>query len=378
MLNLWLHVSDADPGDDNDDDVTRVDIQRYRFNKRVLTAAGEATHPSEPEQINDERFRLSQFSSFREHYDDTKNATEFCGQAARQALMTRACRWMRDTNHPLTDAARLKSNVTLKMMLVDDEHKIIYCEVPKVACTSWKAFFANLSRNLTSAEQENLHWLVHHTDYHRRLGIKYLNQFSPDEREYRLKNYYKFMVVRNPYAKVISAWKDKFEPVHGDRNQWYRNNIGSYILEHYRGNLNNESLIKEGAATFEEFIKFIGNSNEDYIQRFDAHWWTMQNTCSPCVIQYDYIAKLETLQEDFHSIREHIAPGQQTPLPYLNVNAKSKAIAEQKNIERFVAKLSDVDVSMLNQAYNVDLKSFGYSMFDNSVECSLNYHKDDS
>lgn len=374
MLTTSVYVSgDREAADSHD--VIEIDTERYRFNKRSLTATtNDATDVNvDAELINDERFRLSRYASMHEHFDDSKSATTYCGQAPRKALMSRACQWMRDTNNYLISPNRLKINNTYNMIFVDDKRKILYCEVPKVACTSWKVFFANLSQNLTSKQRDDLFWQVHDTRFHPRLGFKYLKHYSPEERDYRLKNYYKFMVVRNPYSKVISAWQNKFEP-DSIQAKWYQVNVGGYILHHYRKNASAQEMKTGKYVSFEEFIKFVGNPNEGFNQRYDAHWWNMHSVCSPCLFNYDHIAKLETLPEDFESIREHIEPGRPLTLPYLNANTKSKALAEQKKIETFFSHVSEVDLARLKQAYSADLTSFGYSMFDNSLECSLNYH----
>ena len=39
--------------------------------------------------------------------------------------------------------------------------------------------------------------------------VKRLVQYSPEEIKYRLENYYKFMFVRHPFDRILSAWRDK-------------------------------------------------------------------------------------------------------------------------------------------------------------------------
>lgn len=48
-------------------------------------------------------------------------------------------------------------------------------------------------------------------------------------------------------------------------------------------------------ATWEEFVELVSRSPKDLM---DIHWRPYDSICDPCNIQYDYIAKLETIVED--------------------------------------------------------------------------------
>ena len=361
-----------DVADVNSNGGVLVDVQNNRFSKRTLTVATGSTLDSE--KIDEQRFRLRKMETEHEEINRSRNVTRTCGQEARHALLDRACAWMRDTNNMWTDRKRLLQDFTYKMLFVDDKRKVIYCEVPKVACTSWKVLFANLSGNVSEDEWPRIHNLVHATSYYPKYGFKHLWQYSPAEREERLKNYYKFMVVRNPYSRIVSAWENKFK-AHTGQSKWYHENVGRYIIKKYRENPSNASLATGSDVRFEELVKFVGNPDETKQSRFDLHFWHQMSICSPCLIKYDYIAKLETLQEDIDTIMEHITPGVKTQLPFLNANKRGDASASEiEKINSYFRNVTDIDLARLKQIYGLDTNAFGYSMVDNSYECDLNYH----
>jgi len=91
-----------------------------------------------------------------------------------------------------------------EMLFVSDRHKYIYCNMPKVAGTSWKVVLLSLEGR----------------DYSKSLVIpgiwttigRFLKQgdvLKPLDLRNRLKKYYKFMFVREPLERLLSAYRDK-------------------------------------------------------------------------------------------------------------------------------------------------------------------------
>uniref|UniRef100_A0A3P9M4W9 Carbohydrate sulfotransferase n=1 Tax=Oryzias latipes TaxID=8090 RepID=A0A3P9M4W9_ORYLA len=93
----------------------------------------------------------------------------------------------------------------LKNFIVDDKHGIIYCYIPKVACTNWKRTLIALNYSEPYPDPMSFeHNWVH--DFER---FQYLNDFPKAEREAKLKHYTKFLFVRDPFVRLISAYRDK-------------------------------------------------------------------------------------------------------------------------------------------------------------------------
>ncbi len=87
------------------------------------------------------------------------------------------------------------------MLFVDDAHELIYCYIPKIACTNWKRTLLVLTGKLETKKPEQLN----NTQVHHNLVPKYLrtgNSYEWSELEDRLARYYKFMFVREPLERL--------------------------------------------------------------------------------------------------------------------------------------------------------------------------------
>ena len=62
-------------------------------------------------------------------------------------------------------------------------------------------------------------------------------------------------------------------------------------------------------ATFAEFLESIANHYPETREQ-DIHWEPYWSACYPCDIQYDYILKLETIEEDSEWLLRHIGVDQ--------------------------------------------------------------------
>ena len=78
---------------------------------------------------------------------------------------------------------------------------------------------------------------VHHEEFLRLAGFKFLNElFPPSDVHYKLENYFKFLVVRDPWTRLLSAFRDKFEKNDSLVQITFHNYYGKMIIERYRKN----------------------------------------------------------------------------------------------------------------------------------------------
>ena len=104
------------------------------------------------------------------------------------------------------EAKRRRPNI-----LYLDSHKALYCVIPKTGCTNWKKVLLYLS-GFYSAEQalqlEQDKWAaVTGKTANDPANLEGLNfwSLSKAERQKRLQNYTKFMVVREPFERLVSG-----------------------------------------------------------------------------------------------------------------------------------------------------------------------------
>ncbi|KAB1256966.1 Carbohydrate sulfotransferase 10 [Camelus dromedarius] len=292
------------------------------------------------------------------------------------------------------------SRFVLDRIFVCDKHKILFCQTPKVGNTQWKkvlivlndAMFVCLNSNYAELMQGEEGWLV--LDFcgqavillsqqiepilvlgrafpsieeipenvvhdHEKNGLPRLSSFSDAEIQKRLKTYFKFFIVRDPFERLISAFKDKF--VHNPRFEpWYRHEIAPGIIRKYRRNRTETRGIQ-----FEDFVRYLGDPNHRWLDlQFGdhiIHWVTYVELCAPCEIKYSVIGHHETLEDDApYILREagidHLVSYPTIP-PGITVYNRTK-------VERYFLGVSKRDIRRLYARFEGDFRLFGYQKPD--------------
>src|SRR3569833_2989212 len=124
------------------------------------------------------------------------------------------------------------------------DHHVIYICVPKAASTTIKAALAQLNgraippRNLRSRRHSGL-------PSPRHVGLTAFHRLATCPRTLR------FSFVRNPYARLVSAWADKFQ----DRPLVRGDGFAEQYLA-YRRATRLKELESDQALSFQDFIEF--------------------------------------------------------------------------------------------------------------------------
>ncbi|KAF3430335.1 hypothetical protein E2986_04202 [Frieseomelitta varia] len=121
----------------------------------------------------------------------------------------------------------------------------------------------------------------------------------------------KLLVVRHPFERLLSAYRDKLENSVAGREHgtlhFYRK-YGSKIVEKYRETnftppeeylviRRKDVPLPAGIEpTFREFVQYLIHT--DLANYGDDHWIPYYLYCTPCLVDYDIIAKIETLRLD--------------------------------------------------------------------------------
>ncbi|KAL0155080.1 hypothetical protein M9458_049343, partial [Cirrhinus mrigala] len=169
---------------------------------------------------------------------------------------------------------------------VEDKHKLLYCEVPKAGCSNWKRVLMVL-QGLASSTGEIQHDEVHYGNH-----LKRLDSFGQKGIIRRLKTYTKVLFLREPFERLVSAFRDKFE----SPNSYYHPVFGKPIISKYRSNATQHALRTGAGVTFKEFIQYLLDVHRPV--GMDIHWEPVGHLCSPCLLDYDFIGKFETLEEE--------------------------------------------------------------------------------
>jgi len=206
----------------------------------------------------------------------------------------------------------------------NDKYKYILFRVPK-----------NANSCLIGRENEN----------HQHLAINYITdnrlQKLDDVKtlfKEKYNSYFKFAVVRNPWDRVVSCWKDKTAPAHCD--SW---------PDSVYCKARNDTFSKFIARIInKEFIEFI---NDPEFSIDDRHVLS-QTVLIPD--DTDFICRFENLQEDFNTVCNKIGIPQQQ-LPHINKTEHTY----------YTEYYTDETKELIANKYSKDIEHFGYK-FDKS------------
>ncbi|CAH3041427.1 unnamed protein product [Porites lobata] len=221
-------------------------------------------------------------------------------------------------------------------VIVNDEYKVIFCYIPKVACSQWKRVFLALD-NRTDVDD------VHDDKHYKFL----LYDYSDEDIKVRLKSYFKFLFVREPLERLLSAYNNKLV-----NNKWPWGIIQSYktkILERYKQDEPSSNSFDQG-LTFRKFIYYVSDVGFDA----NAHWRSYGPICHPCDIKYDFIGHFEDMPEEApYILRQTGMDRAVTFPPFLTHNTTSQLL-------KSYAPIPKEKIAQLGKAFEEDFEMFNY------------------
>nr|XP_040572016.1 carbohydrate sulfotransferase 14-like [Lepeophtheirus salmonis]XP_040572017.1 carbohydrate sulfotransferase 14-like [Lepeophtheirus salmonis] len=176
---------------------------------------------------------------------------------------------------------RIDRKRIMSHLMVDHKHGLTYCWNHKAASTSWSEFFSRLTNNI---------YILRSKEYYK------LNSYMAPRTELELteslRETTKFMVIRHPLSRIVSAYRDRI-----------KNNPDSFQGRKFIPLIHNQvknQVTIDRIPSFNDFVQYIVNGNSISI---DSHWTPYSLQCDPCSIKYDAIIKTETMMKDFTYIQ---------------------------------------------------------------------------
>lgn len=271
--------------------------------------------------------------------------------ATRKSAIDGVCNRMNLTNVEDMFADRADGGV-LHHLIVDDVDHAIYCYIPKVACTNWKRVLMVLMGKTNATDPLD----VDRTQAHHYKVFRRLNSYTRSEAEFMLSNYTKFLFVRHPLERLLSAYRNKFVE-NLAINARFHTIYGRKIIKRYRINATKESLERGHDVTFDEFSRFVTDT-EGPEKPLNEHWRPMVELCRPCEIKYDLIGKYETLDEDARLVLDTISPNRPLKFP-TQPSANNSAV-----IKDFYRMLKPDLLQKIYGLFNLDFRIFDYTPID--------------
>ena len=226
---------------------------------------------------------------------------------------------------------------SLNHFIVDNKHRIVYCYIPKVACTTWKKIMAHL----VGLKSKSVH----------ELRFKLLSSYSKAKARSILQSYYKFLFVREPFERLLSAYRNKFKK---KTNIWkkYAKKVKRSVGLRLGAN-GNTIADNNGEITFQEFITYLIDVNSKG-GRLNEHWLHYESLCHPCNINFDFIGHYETLEDDAPFVLHETGVDQFVSFPPVHFTST------KDDLQRYYSKVPREDIIRLQRIYRRDFEMFGY------------------
>ena len=161
------------------------------------------------------------------------------------------------------------------------------------------------------------------------------------------RNYFKFLFIRNPKERLVSAYRNKIEHPNTENPSeitiW--DDIRGVILQRHRNRTNSMTL--PPYPTFSEFVRFLGVSDP---ADMNEHYKAMTALCQPCSVRYDYVGNFATLRRDANRI-----------LDFLNINTswfwdrgKHFSNPTHNYVDTYFSQLTTEDIKLIEKVLLID------------------------
>ena len=180
---------------------------------------------------------------------------------------------------------------------------------------------------------------------------KLLVLFTEEEQKYMLNNFYKFMMVRDPFERLVSAFRDKFV---NDRHGYVV--YAKKIMEKYRYNSTKTLELGAENVSFTEYVRHLID-----IPPIDHHFRLYKDLCWPCNVKYDFIGSTDTLERDVTHIMRQIHANE---TKYHVTQKKSYLTKTKLETARLFKEVPKNYFDQLLAYYKTDFELFGYPLPD--------------
>ncbi|XP_015109685.1 carbohydrate sulfotransferase 11 isoform X3 [Diachasma alloeum] len=231
---------------------------------------------------------------------------------------------------------------------VNRDYHLIWCNVFKAASTSWIYNFnrlAGYSPQFLKASKA--------------VPVSLARQRYPRPTAEELARYLNdsvsFLIVRHPFERLLSAYRDKLEQ---SLPNTLHSKLGVRIINQYRPK-DPKNRMRHGPRypLFEEFVRWLlcewraGNE-------LDMHWTPVLQFCTPCQVRFDVIAKFETLQEDQNYLIKHVHLEHMIRPEWKN---PARGAQTRDVMKTYFMQLSKSQIADLYDMFKYDFELFDYS-----------------
>ena len=235
---------------------------------------------------------------------------------------------------------------------------IVYTGIPKAGCTNWKYTILKQEPRFSGAVKTpspKVHYIIN------RINLAGMM------RKERLNDKFSFTVIRNPWTRMVSGYKDKLNS--SSRISWKHGKVTLYILNNYRDSKITLPQIKDDALypTFLEFLQYLV---DEEISHINDHFKPQYSMLGLQDVKYDYVGALEHAKLQSNEILQHFKTWEHrdlsVPGPYDSTsdprNERSTLYAKSwfNDIPQYI-------IDKLYKKYEPDFLIYNYSNFTHEL-----------
>ena len=180
--------------------------------------------------------------------------------------------------------------------------------------------------------KESIHWNKVSEDEYLLPGIRktsFLKKELTDlQRMEKVKMYYKFTIVRNPLERLLSAYRNKVEPLLQYNGKDWMDREKEGLVKLYRSEDLKRWKASHGSfdlrVSFSEYIQWVVDTRNEEL---NEHFAPVIDNIYPCRIKYDFYGNFNQLGEDVAKIVEKL----QAPPDYFHNMSYHKAGRETRD-----------------------------------------------
>ena len=228
--------------------------------------------------------------------ENTGRTSEDDMHEQRANYLRQACEKSRITE-PLVSSQGMNSGKLDKNFFVDEGRHLVYCAVPKVGSSVWKRVFRilnNLEPRGSLFRQSGLLAHVHTED------LTFYNKGSQWKRK-MLRSSLKFLFVRDPFARLFSAYIDKiFLPFGFGQAAQIVNERGQNsfdLFSPFSQNSESDEKCRMAIPTFATIVHEAVSDPRSVLQ-YNPHFVPIYRQCKPCTTHFNIVGKMESFLQD--------------------------------------------------------------------------------
>ena len=257
-------------------------------------------------------------------------------------------------------------------LLFDKTSEAMFCFVPKTGCTNLKDMFL--------ANQGLVPWsaVIDYTILQKGLLKARLVNLNQAEKATALQDYFKFVLVRNPLERLVSAYRDKIArlPLKTLEDKYFndiRKSIFQYNhpveyeqwAEHVKANGSLD--VSLSLRTFGDLVNYFSAEPRKHLIHYNDHFQSVLELCQPCLVRYDYYGNFKSYSDDVEVLMDKVhAPKHLLHSGYYSKNSTKAATGDV--YQSYYKELSLAQKKALLRVMSAEL-DFYYHLFPEELDC---------